>query len=107
MQTSVSVILCTHNPRPDYLDRVLASLRGQTLPAEQWEFLLVDNASNQLLAEIWDISWHSRRRHIREDELGLTAGRLRGIQESSGKLLVFVDDDNLLAPNFLEQAKAI
>ena len=107
MQTSVSVILCTHNPRPDYLDRVLASLRGQTLPAEQWEFLLVDNASNQLLAEIWDISWHSRGRHIREDELGLTAGRLRGIQESSGKLLVFVDDDNLLAPDFLEQAKAI
>jgi glycosyltransferase involved in cell wall biosynthesis len=86
---------------------VLASLRGQTLPAEQWEFLLVDNASNQLLAEIWDISWHSRGRHIREDELGLTAGRLRGIQESSGKLLVFVDDDNLLAPDFLEQAKAI
>jgi hypothetical protein len=28
MQASVSVILCTHNPRPDYLDRVLASLRG-------------------------------------------------------------------------------
>jgi glycosyltransferase involved in cell wall biosynthesis len=55
-QAFVSVILCTHNPRPDYLDRVLASLRGQTLPAEQWEFLLVDNASRQPLEEIWDIS---------------------------------------------------
>ena len=107
MQASVSVILCTHNPRPDYLRRVLASLRGQTLPAEQWEFLLVDNASKQPLAEIWDISWHSRGKHIREDELGLTAARLRGIQESNGKLLVFVDDDNLLAPDFLEQATAI
>jgi GT2 family glycosyltransferase len=107
MQVSISVILCTHNPRPDYLSRVLAALRGQTLPAEQWEFLLVDNASEQPLAEIWDISWHSRGRHIRENELGLTAARLRGIRESRGELLVFVDDDNVLAPDFLAQAAAI
>jgi hypothetical protein len=51
MQAPLSVILCTHNPRPDYLSRVLASLRGQTLPAEQWEFLLIDNASRQPLTE--------------------------------------------------------
>jgi len=105
--TSVSVILCTHNPRPDYLSRVLAFLRGQTLPAKQWELLLVDNASRQPLSETVDISWHSRGRHIREDELGLTAARLRGIQESSGALLVFVDDDNVLAPDFLFHATAI
>jgi glycosyltransferase involved in cell wall biosynthesis len=86
---------------------VLSSLRAQTLPAGQWEFLLVDNASKQSLAETWDISWHPHARHIREDELGLTAARLRGIQESSGELLVFVDDDNLPAPDFLGQATAI
>ena len=107
MEVSISVILCTHNPRPDYLGRVLAALRGQTLPAERWEFLLVDNASEQPLAEIWDISWHSRGRHIRENDLGLTPARLRGIRESRGELLVFVDDDNVLAPNFLIQAMAI
>jgi glycosyltransferase involved in cell wall biosynthesis len=107
LQVSISVILCTHNPRPDYLSRVLAALRGQTLPAEKWEFLLVDNASEQPLAEIWDISWHSRGRHIRENDLGLTPARLRGIRESSGELLVFVDDDNVLAPDFLVQATAI
>jgi glycosyltransferase involved in cell wall biosynthesis len=107
MQTPVSVILCTHNPRPEYLSRVLESLRAQTLSAEQWEFLLVDNASRQPLAKTWDISWHSCGRHFREEELGLTPARLHGIQESSGELLVFVDDDNLLAPDFLEQAIAI
>src|ERR1700747_151761 len=107
MQASVSVILCTHNPRHDYLSRVLASLREQTLPAEQWEFLVVDNRSKQPLAEMWDISWHSRGKHICEDELGLTAARLRGIQEASGELLVFVDDDNLLAPDYLAQATVI
>jgi glycosyltransferase involved in cell wall biosynthesis len=107
MPTSVSVILCTHNPRPQYLTRVLASLRGQTLPTARWEFLLIDNASGQPLAETWDISWNPNGRHIREDELGLTPARLRGIQESSGELLIFVDDDNLLAPNFLDRALAI
>jgi glycosyltransferase involved in cell wall biosynthesis len=107
VQASVSVILCTHNPRPDYLCRVLTSFRGQTLPPEQWEFLLIDNACEQPLAEIWDISWHPYGRHIRENEVGLTAARLRAIQESSGELLVFVDDDNVLAPNFLAQAAAI
>jgi glycosyltransferase involved in cell wall biosynthesis len=69
--------------------------------------LLVDNASRRPLAETVDISWHSRGRHIREDELGLTAARLRGIRESSGELLVFVDDDNVLAPDFLVQCTAI
>src|SRR6516165_1100002 len=107
MQASTSVILCTHNPRPEYLVRVVASLRGQTLPAKEWELLLIDNASKQTLAQTVDVSWHSRGRHIREDELGLTAARLRGIQEASGELLVFVDDDNLLRPDFLARATAI
>jgi glycosyltransferase involved in cell wall biosynthesis len=107
MQASTSVILCTHNPRPEYLGRVLASLRGQTLPAKQWELLLIDNASEQPLAQTVDISWHPGGRYIRENELGLTAARLRGIQEASGELLVFVDDDNLPAPDYLVQATAI
>jgi glycosyltransferase involved in cell wall biosynthesis len=107
MQASTSVILCTHNPGPEYLGRVLASLRGQTLPAKEWELLLIDNASKQTLMEAVDISWHPRGRYIREDELGLTAARLRGIQESSGGLLIFVDDDNVLAPDYLDRAKAI
>jgi glycosyltransferase involved in cell wall biosynthesis len=107
MQISVSVILCTHNPQPQYLTRALESIRAQTLPTSQWEFLLIDNGSSQPLADVWDISWHPHGRHIRDEELGLTPARLRGIQESIGNLLVFVDDDNLLAPDFLDQAIAI
>jgi glycosyltransferase involved in cell wall biosynthesis len=53
-----------------------------------------------------DISWHSRGRYMREDELGQTAARLRGIQEASGELLVFVDD-NVLVPDYLIRAAAI
>jgi glycosyltransferase involved in cell wall biosynthesis len=103
----ISVILCTRNPRGDYLHRVLDSLNGQSLPKEMWELLVVDNASNDRLAERLELSWHPRSRHVREDNLGLTPARLRGISEAAGELLVFVDDDNVLAPDFLEIATAL
>lgn len=46
-------------------------------------------------------------RVVREDELGLTPARLRGIQESKGELLIFVDDDNVLAETYLAHANTI
>ena len=107
MKVSVSVVLCTRNPRPDYLRRVLAALREQSIALEQWELLLIDNASQQCLADAWDISWHPFGRHVREDQAGLTQARLRGIKESCGELIVFIDDDNILAPDFLDQARTI
>jgi glycosyltransferase involved in cell wall biosynthesis len=100
----VSVIICTHNPREDYLRRVLEALKAQTLPKEQWELLLIDNASKEPLASAWDLSWHPLARHVREDEVGLTPARLRGIRETKGEILVFVDDDNVLERNYLENA---
>jgi glycosyltransferase involved in cell wall biosynthesis len=103
----ISVLLCTHNPRPDYLRRVFDALKAQTMPLDQWELILIDNASTDLLAKTWDLSWHPRGRHVREDEIGLTAARLRGIKEAGGEFLVFVDDDNLLSPDFLLQAVAL
>ena len=102
-----SVIVCTHNPRPDYFRRTLESLRAQTLPSDGWELIVVDNGSREGLATLWDLSWHLRSRHVREDEPGLTAARLRGIAEASGELLVFIDDDNVVAPDYLEQVNAI
>ena len=46
-------------------------------------------------------------RIVREETLGLTPARLRGIRETTGDLLVFVDDDNVLDPDFLETARRI
>ncbi|HUA38724.1 MAG TPA: glycosyltransferase [Candidatus Sulfopaludibacter sp.] len=103
--TFLSVAVCTHNPRPNYLDRALGSLRTQTLSQGQWELLMIDNASTDRLADRWDLGWHANARHIREDQPGLTPARLRAIAESKGELLVFVDDDNVLFPDFLENAK--
>jgi len=100
----VSVIVCTHNPQPDALRRTLDSLKEQSLARHQWELLVVDNASDTRVSTTYDVTWHERGRHIREDKLGLTSARLRGIGEAKGELLVFVDDDNLPEPGFLEEA---
>jgi glycosyltransferase involved in cell wall biosynthesis len=100
----ISVIICAHNPRADYLRRTLAALKSQALPLDQWELLLIDNASDHPLAASCDLSWHPHGRHLVEPELGLTPARLLGIGESAGELLVFVDDDNVLEPDYLAAA---
>ncbi len=103
----ISTIVCTHNPRADYLARVLDALRKQSLAFSEWELLLIDNASSEVLANNFDLSWHPASRHVREDELGLAPARLRGIAEAKADVIVFVDDDNLLATKYLEMALEI
>ncbi len=104
---NISVVICTHNPREHYLRRVLEALQQQTLPKQNWELLLVDNASAKPLAPAWDLAWHPAARHVREESIGLTHARLRGIAEARHELLVFVDDDNLLHRDYLQAASKI
>jgi hypothetical protein len=103
----VSVIICTHNPRPDYLKRCLAALEAQTLPKNQWELVIVDNASAPEQAPPRTLEGHPRARIVSEPKLGLTPARLCGIRAAMGELLVFVDDDNVLDADFLETALRI
>jgi len=118
--TEISVIICTHNPREDYLGRTLEALKEQTLPKDLWELVIVDNGSGKELAvdsrqlaespeqnHLLDLGWHADARIVREEELGLTQARLRGIAESKAELLVFVDDDNVLRADYLEQAVSL
>ncbi len=46
-------------------------------------------------------------RIVREDRLGLVYGRLRGLRESRGDVVLFLDDDNVLAPDYLERGLAL
>lgn len=103
----ISVVTCSHNPRLDYLKLVTQSLANQTLDRSRWEYLLIDNASAQGISSLVDLSWHSQGRHVKEERLGLTPARLRGIEDTKAGLLVFVDDDNVLDPDYLEQALRI
>lgn len=100
------VIICTHNPRQAYLDETLGALRAQTIPPSQWDLLVVDNASAQPLQGRLDLSWHGHARIVSEDTLGTAHARLRALREadaSPADLLLFVDDDNILAPDYLAQ----
>jgi glycosyltransferase involved in cell wall biosynthesis len=103
----LSVVICTHNPRRDYLERTLNALRAQTLSKAQWELLVVDNASVPPLAGALDLSWHAQSRIVSEPNLGILPGRVRGLKETRTPFILFVDDDNVLAPDYLEQALAI
>jgi glycosyltransferase involved in cell wall biosynthesis len=98
---SISVILCTHNPRTDYFAATLEGLQKQTLPLDRWEFVVIDNASTPPLKREPRLEWHPNSRVVREDRTGLTHARLRGFREARCDLFVLVDDDNVLAPDFL------
>jgi glycosyltransferase involved in cell wall biosynthesis len=101
----VAVIVPTHNPDPGRLRRALAGLRAQTLHARQWETVMVDNASHPhvdaaALAQVGP----ANLRVVAEPVLGLTSARRRGLAEVHAAVVVFVDDDNVLAPDYLERA---
>lgn len=106
-QMNLSVIICTHNPRSDYLLRTLEGLKAQTLNTSDWDLLVVDNASAQPIEGRLDLGWHPHGRIVVETEQGLTPARLCGINSTKGEILVFVDDDSILAPDYLEQALMI
>jgi glycosyltransferase involved in cell wall biosynthesis len=103
----ISVILCTHNPRENYLRRTLEALRAQTLVIKQWELLILDNASNPAIETLIDITWHQNARILVESELGKNAALSRGILHSAGALVIIVDDDNVLDPDYLTNALQI
>src|SRR6266550_1021940 len=107
MTPQISVVTCSHNPRSDYLEQVIEALKSQTLDKQDWEYLLIDNASDEPLTQRVNLSWQPNARHVREEKLGLTHARLCGISEARGDILVFVDDDNVLDADYLQQALRI
>lgn len=102
MTVLLTAIVPTHNPRPQSLARTLAALAAQTLPATMWELLIIDNASADPVK--LDSTWLERGRVVREERLGLVHARLKGITEAKAETLVWVDDDNVLASNYLADA---
>jgi glycosyltransferase involved in cell wall biosynthesis len=104
---AVTVIVCTHNPRRDMFERVLASLRAQTKPLSDWELLIVDNKSFEPVSDWLDVSWHPCARILHEPRPGKTFALKQGQAEARSDLLVIVDDDNLLVPTYLADAVRI
>jgi glycosyltransferase involved in cell wall biosynthesis len=105
---TVSVVIPTHNPDPGRLRRTLLGLRAQSHPAADWELLLVDNASTRFpAADFFTDCAPVNFSLVPEPELGLTAARRRGLTAARGDLAVLVDDDNVLAPDYLARVVAL
>ncbi len=100
---SISVIICSYNPRQNVFSRVLDGLRGQTMDLFSWQLIVVDNASDTSIDSQFSISWHPHGRIVREMEQGLIYARRKGIMEAKAEVLIFVDDDNVLDPEYLSQ----
>jgi glycosyltransferase involved in cell wall biosynthesis len=107
MNPRISVVISTYNPNSVMLQRTLDALAVQTMDASDWELVLVDNASTRPLDLGETMRKFKNARIIREERLGVAYGRLAGIRSSSGEILVFVDDDNVLADDYLETANRI
>lgn len=103
----LSVIICTYNPKAHVLDRVLQSLRQQTLPFTEWQFIIVDNRSDNGVLAQCDISWHPDNQLVREEKAGLIHARICGTLHAKYDILVSVDDDTPLFPDYLENVKQI
>jgi len=107
-KASVSVILCTYNPRHDLLQWAVDSIEQQTLSKTEFELIVVDNNSDTPVSEEVVKNGRSiRLRLIREQRQGLSFARCAGITAAEADLLIFVDDDNHLDPDYLENALRI
>jgi glycosyltransferase involved in cell wall biosynthesis len=104
----LSIIVCARNPDPGRLALLWAALAGQTGRTGSLELVVVDNGSEPALAvdrSAWPESWTVRV--VREERVGLTPARLRGIAESTGEGLVFFDDDNEPEPAYAAETLAL
>lgn len=98
----LTVAICSHNPDPAVLRRLLDGLKAQTYPRDQWELLLIDNNSAPPIAGQADVSWHPAARVLTESRLGIIHARLRAVKESAGDDVLFLDDDTIPDPTYLE-----
>lgn len=97
----LDVIICAHNPDTERLQRVIETLKPQLL-ATGAKLFLVDNASKPELDQPSDPDLPITM--IRECRTGLTHARAAGIRASQSDLIVCVDDDNILANDYLARA---
>lgn len=104
-QFRFSVIFCTYN-RDKYIFNAMESIALQDYPHDKYEIVLVNNNSTDKTEELCkafqvkypDIHFN----YCIEKQQGLSYARNRGVKESRGELLVYVDDDATVFPTYLK-----
>jgi len=100
----LTVIIPTKN-RAAKLAATLECLCRQTLGTQSFEVVVVDNGSSDHTGDV--LSQFGKRflvwKCVHESAPGAAAARNRGVEASSGKFLLFLDDDILADPWLLEE----
>jgi glycosyltransferase involved in cell wall biosynthesis len=100
---SVSVILPTYNRRHLVLEAI-ASVLAQPVP--DLEVLVIDNDSSDGTFAVVSALPDPRVRCLRETRRGVAAARNAGLRMARGRTVLFLDDDDLLAPSALPRLLA-
>jgi len=102
-----SIIVCTYN-RADSLEKTLTCLTNQKIPDNiRWEVIVVDNNSKDHTKQVVENAIPSFSsvplRYEFEEQQGLSHARNRGIQCTSGDIILFTDDDVCPESDWLEK----
>jgi glycosyltransferase involved in cell wall biosynthesis len=91
----ISAIICTYQ-NPTLLEGAIRTLLDQTLSADRYEIVVVDNNSQDdtpnVVRMIADRSYTTVR-YILETRRGLSYARNSGVEASRGEIVAFLDDD--------------
>lgn len=99
---AVSVIIPTWN-RAGVVAEAISSVQAQCF--QDWELLVVDDGSADSTADVLArFSDDPRILYIRRDHAGKCAARNHALQLAKGKLIAYLDSDNLWYPDFLVMA---
>jgi hypothetical protein len=94
----VSVITATRN-RAETLERCIDSVLAQAHP--NFEMVVVDDGSEDATPEVLARYSDPRVRSLRIDHAGVCAARNRGLEQASGSVVAYIDDDNQMDPLWL------
>lgn len=98
---TVSLVIPTRN-RPESLKRCLESVARQTIRPN--EIIVVNNGRidvQDILSRYTDTGILIRQ--VKENIAGISRARNVGAKNTSSELIFFVDDDVILAPNYIEE----
>jgi len=95
-----TVIIATHN-RPDSVRRLVASLAPE-IAAGSREIIIAENGTPAPMQLALDAP---PLKHLHEPRAGKCRIQNRAIADASGEILVFLDDDLIVAPGYLEAAE--
>jgi glycosyltransferase involved in cell wall biosynthesis len=106
-----SIIVCTYNPADEVFYRLLLALENLKPANVPSEIILVDNNSTVPLISKKEVrnflKKKENRKLVYEKAKGLTNARIRGLKESTYEWLVFFDDDNEPAEDFLYRLQTL